>query len=136
MQSNRVTRISCLLDTDVAIDFLRQREYAQRLLESRAQEGLLAISVLTQLEIYRGMRARDESVTNDFLDGLISFAVDIPIARRAGTMLRELRLQGMTIGVVDAVIAATALQFDAPLLTNNVEHYPFPDLRLIKGLEV
>jgi len=38
--------------------------------------------------------------------------------------------------VVDAVIAATALQFGVPLLTNNVGHYPFPSLRVIRGLEV
>jgi len=28
------------------------------------------------------------------------------------------------------------LQFGAPLLTNNVEHYPFSDLKVIRGLEV
>jgi predicted nucleic acid-binding protein len=36
----------------------------------------------------------------------------------------------------DAIIAATALQINAPLLTNNVEHYPFPNLKVIRGLEI
>jgi len=125
-----------VVDTDIAIDFLRRRDYAQRLLESWAGEGLLAISVLTHLEIYQGMKAGEERATNAFLDNLISVSVDIPIARRAGTMLRELRLKGTTIGVADAVIAATALQFGVPLLTNNVGHYPFPGLMVIRGLEV
>jgi len=125
-----------VVDTDIAIDFLRRRDYAQRLLESWAGEGLLAISVLTHLEIYQGMKAGEERATNDFLDNLISVSVDIPIARRAGTMLRELRLKGTTIGIADAIIAATALQFGVPLLTNNVGHYPFPSLRVIRGLEV
>lgn len=125
-----------MVDTDIAIDFLRRRDYAQRLLESWAGEGLLAISVLTHLEIYQGMKAGEERATNAFLDNLISVSVDIPIARRAGTMLRELRLKGTTIGVADAVIAATALQFGVPLLTNNVGHYPFPGLMVIRGLEV
>ncbi len=48
----------------------------------------------------------------------------------------ELRSKGMTVGIADAIIAATALQLDAPLLTNNVEHYPFPDLKVIRGLEI
>ncbi len=136
MQSSRVKGISCILDTDIAIDFLRRREYAQKLLKSWAGEGLLAISTLTHLEIYQGMKTGEEELTNAFLDGLISVAVDIPIARRAGTMLRGLRSKGMTIGIADAIIAATALQFGAPLLTNNIEHYPFPDLKVIKGSEV
>ena len=136
MQSSRVKGISCLVDTDIAIDFLRRRDYAQKLLEHWAGEGLLAISTLTHLEIYQGMKAGEERATNAFLDGLVSVAVDIPIARRAGTMLGKLRAKGTTIGIADAIIAATALQFDAPLLTNNVEHYPFPDLKVIRGSEV
>ena len=136
MQSSRVKGISCILDTDITIDFLRRREYAQKLLKSWAEEGLMAISTLTHLEIYQGMKTGEEELTNAFLDGLISVAVDIPIARRAGTMLGGLRSKGMTIGIADAIIAATALQFGAPLLTNNIEHYPFPDLKVIKGSEV
>jgi len=136
VQSSRVKGISCLVDTDIAIDFLRRRDYAQKLLDSWAVEGLLAISTLTHLEIYQGMRTGEEKATNAFLDGLVSVAVDIPIARQAGIMLGELRLKGMTIGIADAIIAATALRFGAPLLTNNVEHYPFPNLKVIKGLEV
>ena len=136
MQSSRVKGISCLVDTDIAIDFLRRREYARKLLTNWAGEGLLAISTLTHLEIYQGMKTGEESATNAFLDGLISVVVDIPIARRAGMMLGGLRSKGLTIGIADAIIAATALQFGAPLLTNNVEHYPFPNLKVIRGLEI
>ena len=136
MQSSRVKGISCILDTDIAIDFLRRREYAQKLLENWAVEGLLAVSTLTHLEIYQGMKTGEEGATNAFLDGLVSVVVDISIARRAGMMLGELRSKGVTIGIADAIIAATALQFGAPLLTNNIEHYPFPNLKVIRGLEV
>ena len=136
MRSSRVKGISCLVDTDIAIDFLRRRDYALKLLESWAGEGLLAISTLTHLEIYQGMKVGKERATNAFLDGLVSVAVDVPIAQRAGTMLGELRSKGKTIGIADAIIAATAVQFDTPLLTNNIEHYPFSNLKVIRGLEV
>ena len=135
MQSSRVKGISCLLDTDIVIDFLRRRDYARKLLENWAGEGLLAISTLTHLEIYQGMKAGEEEATNTFLDGLTSVTVDVPIARWAGRMLGELRSKGVTAGIADSIIAATALQLGAPLLTNNVEHYPFSDLKVIKGLE-
>ncbi len=136
MQSSRVKGISCLLDTDIAIDFLRRRDYARKLLEKWAGEGLLAISTLTHLEIYQGMKSGEEKATNVFLDGLISITVDVPIARRAGRMLGELRSKGMTVSIGDAIIAATALQVGAPLLTNNVEHYPFTDVKVVRGLEI
>jgi predicted nucleic acid-binding protein len=135
LQSSRVKGISCLLDTDIVIDFLRRREYARRLLDNWAGEGLLAISTLTHLEIYQGMKGDEEETTNAFLDGLTSVTVDVPIARRAGRMLAELRSKGMTVGIADSIIAATALQLGTSLLTNNIEHYPFPDLKVIKGWE-
>jgi len=133
VQSSRVKDIACVVDTDIAIDFLRERDYALKLLQRWVGEGLIAISTLTHLEIYQGLRAGEEQATDAFLDGLVTVAVDIPIARRAGTMLGELRRKGVTVGIGDAIIAATALQLGAPLLTNNTEHYPFPDLKVIRG---
>jgi predicted nucleic acid-binding protein len=133
VQSSKAKGISCLLDTDIAIDFLRRRGYARKVLERWAGEGLLAISTLTQLEIYQGMKTIEEQATNAFLDGLISIAVDIAIARRAGSILEENRARGVTVGMADALIAATALQLSVPLLTNNVEHYPFTGLEVVRG---
>jgi predicted nucleic acid-binding protein len=131
-----ITGVSCLLDTDVVIDFLRSRSYARALLEKWSGEGLLAVSTLTHLEVYQGMRSSEEKATNLLLDGLVSIPVDVSVARRAGGLLRELRSKGLTVSVGDAIIAATALQLNVPLLTNNVEHYPFADLRVVRGLEI
>ncbi len=133
MPSRLPKGISCLLDTDVVIDFLRRRDYARKLLEGWSEEGLLAISTLTHLEIYQGMKTVEEKATNLLLDGLVSIPVDIPIARRAGKMLKELRGRGLTIGITDSIIAATALQLGTPLLTNNIEHYPFAELKVARG---
>ncbi len=135
MQSSQVKGVSCILDTDIAIDFLRRREYARALLDRWADKGLLAISTLTHLEIYQGIKAGEERATSAFLDGLVSVFVDVPIARRAGSILGELRIKGATIGIGDAIVAATALQLEVPLLTNNVSHYPFKNLTVFKGLK-
>jgi predicted nucleic acid-binding protein len=134
LQSSRANGISCLLDTDIVIDFLRRRDYARNLLEDWAGEGLLAISTLTQLEIYQGMKSGEEKATNVFLDGLVSVDVDVRIARQAGRIIGEYRSKGVTVGIGDAVIAATALLVGAPLITNNVEHYPFMNLKVVRGV--
>lgn len=135
MERTRTRGASCLVDTDIIIDFLRQRDYAKALLEHRAEEGLLAISTITHLEIYQGMKANEEEATNAFLDGLLSIPVHVSIARQAGRLLGNLRSSGITVGIADSIIAATALELGVPLLTNNVEHYPFPSLNIIKGME-
>ena len=126
-------QISCLLDSDIAIDFLRHYDYARRLLDDWAGKGLIAISVITHLEIYQGMKADEEEVTSAFLDGLLSITIDVPIARRAGRLLGNLRSKGVTVGIADAIIAATTLEIGVPLLTNNVDHYPFSELRVVRG---
>ena len=125
--------IACLVDSDIVIDFLRGRNYAREILERWAKEGLLAVSTLTHLEVYQGMKDGEEKATSAFLDGLTSVAVDVPIARQAGRLMRELRSKGKTAGMADAIIAATALQLSVPLLTNNGEHYPFPELKVVAG---
>jgi predicted nucleic acid-binding protein len=135
MISNPFQAVSCLVDTDIAIDFLRRQDYARKLLESWASRGLLAISTITHLEIYHGMKASEEGATDAFLDGLLSIPVDISIARRAGKLLGNLRSKGVTVGMADAIIAATTLDLDVPLLTKNIDHYPFPGLTTVRGLE-
>ena len=134
MESSLVRGVSCLVDTDIAIDFLRQRDYARRLLEHWAGPGLLAISTITHLELYHGIKTGEEEHTNAFLHGLLSIPVDVPIARLAGKLMGSLRAKGLTVGIADAIIAATTLQLGVPLLTNNIDHYPFPDLKTVRGL--
>jgi len=135
LQSSYRGPVSCVLDTNIVIDFLRGRAYAHDLLAAWAEKGALAISTLTHVELYHGLKSGEQEVTDVFLDGLLTVPVDVAIARRAGKMLRDLRSRGVTFGIADAVIAATALQTSAPLLTNNEEHYPFPALRVVPGIE-
>lgn len=80
------------------------------------------------------MKIGEEDATIVFLDGLFSVVVDIPVARRAGTMLGELRSKGMTIGIADAIIAATALRLGAPLRTNNIRALSFCKIECNQGL--
>ena len=131
MQSSHIRGISCLLDTDIIIDFLRHRSYAQKILEHWSEKGLLAISALTHLEIYQGMKASEAAATEVFLDGLITIDIDVIIARQAGTMLGELRNKEVLVSIADAIIAATAIQLNAPLLTNNKKRYRFAELKVI-----
>jgi predicted nucleic acid-binding protein len=127
--------VSCILDTDVIIDYLRKYEYTRYLLDRWSKPGLLAVSTLTYVEIYQGTRPEEKENTQLLLNGLTTIPLDVSIAKIAGELLCNLRLQDLTIGIADAIIGATALFLSVPLITNNTEHYPFPDLWVIKGRE-
>ncbi len=132
-KANAYPGVACLVDTDIIIDYLRRRAYAATLLTRWAEGGLLSVSSITHFEVYHGMKPAEEPATNAFLDGLVSVAVDVLIARRAGEMLNKLRSKGVTIGMADSLIAATAIILGVPLLTNNVAYYPFAGLKLVRG---
>jgi predicted nucleic acid-binding protein len=116
--------VSCLVDTDVCIDFLRETKYAGTLLRKWLAKGLLSISAVTHLELYAGIRKGEESATGAFLDLMVTIPVDETIARSAGGIIRNLKSKGMTMSPSDAIIAASALFMNVPLITNNISDYP------------
>jgi predicted nucleic acid-binding protein len=125
--------VSCLVDTDVCIDFLREREYAGRLLRKWQAKGLLSISAITHLEIYAGIRKGEGSATGAFLDLMVTIPVDDIVARSSGDIIRHLKSKGITISPSDSIIAASALFAGVPLITNNISDYP---VSAISGLVV
>ncbi len=131
--ADRRRRIVCLLDSSAVIDFLRDRKYVSELLLTWRQRGLLAISVLTECEVYQGLRREDEAITEAFLEGMTMIPVSRRIARRAGLWLNERRREGRPVAIIDSLIAATALTLDVPLISNDIGHYQFPGLKVIPG---
>jgi len=125
--------ISCLVDSDVCIDYLRGREYTQVLFRKWMEKGLLSISAITHLEIYAGMRKGEEGGTVDFLDNMVTVPVDESVAGSAGNIIRRLKAKGLTMSPMDSIIAASALFAGVTLITNNVDDYPAPQ---ISGLVV
>lgn len=102
-----------LVDTDVLIDHLR----GVRRFEPDAAG--VRYSVVTRAELYAG-RGTEEGRVDTLLAPFGELAVDRAIAERAGRLRRE---HGMRLP--DALIAATALEFDLSLLTRNRRDFEF-----------
>ncbi len=98
-----------LLDTDVLIDHLRGYR--------RLGGDNAAISVITRTELFAGDESEEDSV-DALLRDYEEVAVDATIARRAGRIKRRTGLK-----IADALIAATALEHDLPLMTRNRRHF-------------
>ncbi len=122
-----------LLDTSVLIDHLRRYGPAIAFLEMVFKGGVpVAVSVVTETELYAGKSMQDaakEEAVRKLLGLFEVLPVTSRIARRAGALLRKHRPRGLT--PADAVIAATALEEGAALITRNIR-----DFRTVEGLLV
>jgi predicted nucleic acid-binding protein len=116
-QSNRY-----LLDSDVLIEYLRNRPQAIDYIETL--EGDLLISVITVAELIAGARNQAERQSLElFLSALEVIPIDYTIARQGG-LFRQQYKQSHGTGLDDALIAATAIQSNAQLVTFNRRHFP------------
>ncbi|MGH3549453.1 MAG: type II toxin-antitoxin system VapC family toxin [Pseudonocardiaceae bacterium] len=121
-----------LVDTDVLIANLRGLDAARDWLShTRIQTGRLAVSVVTNAEIVGGMRSPERREVTRLLNSLRPLPVTDIIAHRAGELRRRYRRSHVAIGLVDYLIAATALVHGLDLATLNIKHFPmFADLQL------
>ena len=113
-----------LVDTDVAIDFLRGAAYAQPFLATLWREEKAVLSVLTVYELTAGMRDSEKLQTHNFIDACIVEHISQDIARKGGELYRKYRGKGVTLTALDCLIAATALEKGYKIATRNVRHYP------------
>jgi predicted nucleic acid-binding protein len=121
-----------LLDTDILIEVLRQRDEA--ILEEWRRLGrnaeLVLYTPVTMAELWHGLRQGEEAAVSKVLETLICVPLDAEIGRRAGDYLRRFhRSHGLALG--DALIAATAAVHGCALWTRNRKHYPMKDIELI-----
>lgn len=120
-------RIRYLADTDWVIDYLMGVQPVIHKMEELKPEGL-AISVITMAEVYEGVcysrkPAESQKGFEDFLEEIPVLEVNENIAKIFGRERGRLRRQGNIIGDFDLLIAATCLENDFTLLSNNVKHF-------------
>jgi predicted nucleic acid-binding protein len=111
-----------LLDSDVLIDYLRSRAEAVEFLEARLEP--LLISAVTVAELYAGVReGKERTFLDQFVRAFEVVPVDDEIARRGGLYRRDF---GSSHGteLTDALIAASAEQRRARVVTLNDRHFP------------
>lgn len=123
-----------LLDTEFIIALSRSPGSASYL-RARAFLRLhrpagLYVSRVTACEIAAGFAER--AAAEALLAPYTHLEIDADTAWQASRLFRELRGKGLPIGDNDVWIAATALQFGLPLVSNNARHMgrvPGLDLR-------
>lgn len=125
---------SVIIDTDVAIDFLRGVEYAKDLLIPLWEGNKAYLSVLSVFELEAGMRDREREKTTNFINACNIEIVTEDIAAKAGEVFRHQRKGGVALDPIDCMIAATASIKRHKIATKNVKHYQDERLLYRKAL--
>lgn len=111
-----------LLDTDIIIDYLRNRPEAIEFIEGLKERP--ATSVIVVAELYAGIRDGGERQRLvELLDATTIIAIDEPLAVEGGLIRRQYG-KSHGVGLDDALIAATAKAHGAALATLNQKHFP------------
>jgi predicted nucleic acid-binding protein len=118
--------MSIVLDTNAVLYFLGGR------LVQPLPEADFYVSVITEIELlsYPSLSPQDEMEVREFLSNVTIIDLQPAIKQSAIALRRQYRLK-----LPDAVIAATALQLGAELLTNDLKLSNIPML-LARGLEL
>lgn len=120
-----------LLDTSVIIDVLNGKRNRDVLLKGLLSQGdLLACCAINISEVYAGMRPKEEPQTEAFLQSLEYYDITWNVAKLSGLLKRDYAKKGATLSLTDTTIAAVALKYKLILITDNVKHYPMPQLKI------
>lgn len=113
-----------LFDTDYIIEFLRGKSHVRDIIVPFLHHNALHISILTAYELYAGMREGEKQATDDFIHACHIEPVTLDIAKNAGAFRMKYRQKGVTLSIVDCIIAETARMNSYSIATMNKKHYP------------
>ncbi len=116
-----------IVDTDILIDAGRGIQEAVDFLKQNQSDNtnILAISVVTQLELMVGCRNKSELRKLDkFLKLFQAIKLNETISEKAVELLRLYRLSHGLL-IADSLIAATALTLSSSFISKNQRDYKF-----------
>ena len=120
-----------IIDTDILIGAGRGVQEAIDCLQRLAQNSSLAVSAVTQMELMVGCRNKTELRDLEiFLRHFQLLKITEPISDRAVDLLQQYRLSHGLL-IADALIAATAMEHNQPIITKNQR-----DFRFVVGLNL
>lgn len=125
-----------LVDTDILSYYMKSYpDVVQKLEDHEKQFSAVFISRITVVEILGGLKAKNataqEARFREFLKARTILEIDEATGEIAAGIFAHLYQSGRHSGNYDILIAATALQHQLTLCTNNVKDYQH-----VPGLEV
>jgi len=122
-----------VIDTDILIDFGLDRDDAVNTMAILEKNYLLTTSVITAMELYSGCRSKkDIKKVEELIADLRIRFVSKSISERAYDLMKKFR-SSHGVEINDMLIAATAIETEAKMISKNQKHYQFiPGLDLLE----
>jgi len=121
-----------IVDTDVLIWYSRENQKAIKLIHNL---DTFSISVVTYMEIVQGVRNKKELNTFKKALGILNvkvFQIDELVSTKAMFFIEKYSLSH-SMELADALIGATAIIKQVPLITGNEKHYRhLPEIKIKK----
>ncbi|MBI4066650.1 type II toxin-antitoxin system VapC family toxin [Candidatus Gottesmanbacteria bacterium] len=126
--------MTVLLDTNILIDFFHDVPRSVAVVKT-LRGGHFGVSVLTVMEITHEAHKTKmpERYINEFKNFLADFSVDVwpideAVAARCGELLAVMEQRGVRLGVIDALLAATALVNKYSVVSGDAAFRKIPGL--------
>lgn len=120
-----------LLDTTALIDFSKGFPPAtQRLTELLEQGNDLGVCAINITEFYAGILPGEEPAIDAFLEALTYWPISRTAATQAGIWRYNYARKGQILSTTDTLVAAAAHAASAVVLTDNIKHYPMPEVNV------
>lgn len=121
-----------ILDTDILIDFLNNREPGVSLVSYLIEAELSLTTVISAYELWAGAKGIGLRKKLDALfEDIFCLPLTLRAAKAAGEIALRLKRKGSEIGPGDSLIAGICLSHGLPLITRNIGHF-----QRIEGLQV
>jgi len=122
---------SYLLDTTALIDFSKGFPQATRRITQLLNQGNdLGVCAINITEFYAGIVPGVEPQIDAFLEALAYWPITRATAQQAGIWRHDYARRGQTLSTTDTLVAATAQSVRAVVLTDNIKHYPMPEVQV------
>lgn len=123
-----------LLDADIIVWASRRKEKIIEELKKLIGEEIVGVSTITIAEIYAGIRPLEMAEMTEFFNKLAIIEVKREIAEQAGLLWQDHKMKFKNLSLADCIVAATAKDQNAILVTLNTKHFPMSDIKILNPL--
>ena len=123
-----------LIDTDVLIWVLRGNKKYEELLQRLKNKGILSISTITIVEIYKNILPSEIVKTENLLNEFLVWDVNSLVAKQAGFYWQQYSKQLKNLSLMDCLIAGCANVNNLTLVSLNTKHFPMKDIQILSPL--
>lgn len=123
-----------ILDTDIVIWIMRKENRIIKVVDNIAKKDQTGISTVTIAEIYKNIYPDEISRFDDFLRFQGIFPVSVEIAKQAGLYWQKFHKGLKNLSITDCIVAATAKDQNAKVITLNTRHFPMKDIKVMSPL--